>query len=161
MLTMQPARQTPRSTTDSLGTILVVDDDPSVLGLVSVSLQEAGYQVLKCMNAEKALQACRQHSGPIDLLIADIMLPPSQLSLGLKAKTPRPKTDGLEMVQTIKSLRPGIHVMLMSGQSEEALRTLDAAREYIAGQHPFLRKPFSVSVMLRLVKATLGEDPQT
>ncbi len=137
-----------------------MDDDPAVLGLVTVSLEEAGFHVLKCMNSEKALQACRQHRGPIHLLIADIMLPPSQLSLGLKAKSPRLKTDGLEMVQKIKSLRPETQVMLMSGQSEEALKNIDAAREYTAGQHPFLRKPFSVSVMLRLVKATLAESPR-
>ena len=156
---MEPAPRTPLATTDARPTVLVVDDDPSVLGLVTVSLEEAGFQVLKCANAERAVQACRHHPGPIHLLIADIMLPPSQLSIGAKTKGVRLKTDGLEMVQKVKALRPGIRVMLMSGQSEEALKSLDAAREYTAGQHPLLRKPFSQSMMLRMVKATLGEGP--
>jgi CheY-like chemotaxis protein len=138
-------------------TILVVDDDPSLLGLLSVSLEEAGFTVLKGTSSQKALEACRRHEGPIHLVIADIMLPPSnQLSLGQKGKGQRPNTDGLDLVRQLKAIRPETLVMLMSGQSEEALKNLDAMKDFLKEGCPFLRKPFSVGTMVRLVRETLG-----
>ena len=137
-------------------TVLLVDDDQSLLGLLAVSLQEAGFHVLRGTNSEKALEACRQHKGPIHLMIADVMLPPSQLSVGMKPKVQRPNLDGLELVKRVKSLRPEVQVMLMSGQPEEALKALDVMKAYMKEGRPFLRKPFSVATMIRIVRETLG-----
>jgi CheY-like chemotaxis protein len=68
--TLDPANQEP-----GLETILVVDDEAGIRELVLKILRRHGYQVLEAANGEEALAICREHSGAIDLLITDVLMP--------------------------------------------------------------------------------------
>ena len=56
-------------------TILVVDDEPTVLGTVRDGLTAHGYRVLEALDGETALQMAEAHQGPIALLLVDVVMP--------------------------------------------------------------------------------------
>ncbi len=56
-------------------TILLVEDDSSILSLFSADLEEQGYHVLRATTSQEAIQICKRHAGPIHLLLTDILLP--------------------------------------------------------------------------------------
>ena len=56
-------------------TILVVDDEEGLLTLMAECLEMAGYTVLCASDGNKALSVCRDHDGPIHLLISDVVMP--------------------------------------------------------------------------------------
>src|SRR3954466_11163463 len=69
------------NTTTSSATILVVDDEPAILGLCAAVLEPAGFTVLKAEGSSEALKICTQHTGAIDLLLTDLVLPPPGFQL--------------------------------------------------------------------------------
>src|SRR5260370_10199885 len=56
-------------------TILVAEDEPGIRALVRKILRRQGYQVLEAADGEEALRIMREHSGSIDMLITDVMMP--------------------------------------------------------------------------------------
>ena len=56
-------------------TVLLVEDDPALLGLVGDSLRHLGYQVLSASSGQEALRVAERHAGGIDLLLTDVVLP--------------------------------------------------------------------------------------
>src|SRR2546423_15133558 len=56
-------------------TILIVDDDDIVLQSTATILSRAGYEVLVASEGSAAIQAAREHNGPIDLLLTDVLMP--------------------------------------------------------------------------------------
>ena len=52
-------------------TILVVDDEQAIVQLCTVMLEQAGFSVLSATNSSEALEICKDHPGPIDLLLTD------------------------------------------------------------------------------------------
>jgi len=56
-------------------TILVAEDEPGIRALVRKILRRQGYRVLEAADGEEALRTMREHSGSIDLLITDVMMP--------------------------------------------------------------------------------------
>src|SRR5204863_8394678 len=56
-------------------TVLLVEDEPRVAVLIANSLKKAGYTVLQAMHGERALQILHAHSGLIDLLLTDVVMP--------------------------------------------------------------------------------------
>ena len=81
-------------------TILVVDDDPSVLDLVVEILRRQGFHVLSAKCAADAIQLAGANEQRIDLLLSDIEMP---------------AMSGPDLGQLLKKSRPDLHVMLMSG----------------------------------------------
>ena len=63
-------------------TILVVDNELPILRLYKALLEEAGFTVLEADGSSEALKMCTQHQGRIDLLLADLVLPPTGVSIG-------------------------------------------------------------------------------
>jgi signal transduction histidine kinase/CheY-like chemotaxis protein len=117
-------------------TILVVEDEFAVRRLAVQILEEQGYQVLKAANGPEALDVSRQHDGPIDLLLTDVIMP------GM---------NGRELAEQLRAHRPNLRVLYMSGYSDDviALQTLSAPGMTM------LSKPFSLEVMSAKVRATL------
>ena len=70
----QPASHQP--TAPKSATILVVDDEPSILKLCRAILQPEGFTILEAEGSSDALKICAKHDGPIDLLLTDLVLPP-------------------------------------------------------------------------------------
>jgi two-component system cell cycle sensor histidine kinase/response regulator CckA len=132
---MKP-RAAPRRPADT-ATILLAEDDKTVMDLVRFLLELEGYGVLATERGEAALEVGLRHRGPIHLLLTDVMMP------GMK---------GEELAERMMALRPGIRVLFMSGATgRELTRASGCLRE--AG---FIRKPFSPDLLARTVRQILS-----
>ena len=115
-------------------TLMVVDDDQQSLFMFRQILQQHGYQVLFARGGEAALKVCRMHMGRLDLLITDVVMP------GM---------SGQQLSDQVKSLRPGVRILFISGiMHAAALRAGEA----------FLPKPFTDEQLVSKV-AELLESP--
>ena len=117
-------------------TILVVEDDPAVRLLVEDILESAGYRMLIAEDGPSALQVAQRHTGEIDLLLTDVVLP---------------KMGGRDVAANLSRLRPGIKVLFMSGYTGHSATqhgTLDSDVNFIP-------KPFSPDALCEKVRAVL------
>ena len=117
-------------------TVLVVEDEESLLQLTTRLLQKAGYTVLAAADGEQALLASRQHTDNIDLLLTDLVMP---------------RMGGRLLAERLASLRPALKILYMSGYTDDAIvhrGVLDAATQFLA-------KPFSEAELTRKVRAVL------
>lgn len=135
-------------------TLLIVDDDPSTLLLSAKPLQEAGYTVFQAPGSSEALRLCAERTKPLDLVLADIFLPPPGFQLSVD-KNPYPRVNGLEMVERLLEEHPDIRVILMSSSPSLDLRSRGLVRDAL----PFLRKPFTSDALLTLVQQVLAGPP--
>lgn len=122
-------------------TILLVEDEALVRDLVRRVLLTSGYTVLEAVDGEQALQLRHEHPGPIDLLVADVMLP------GL---------SGPEVAKRLVAMQPGLPVLYMSGYARETVERYDLPLSTSA----FLQKPFTPAALLDRVREAL-KDPST
>ncbi len=119
------------------GRILLVEDEESVRGVASHLLATLGYQVLEAEDGEEALDLIKDHSGAIDLLISDVVLP------GM---------DGPALLKEAKPYLAGARVMFISGYAErDFAKTLDEDQGI-----SFLPKPFTLRQLAERVKQELG-----
>jgi CheY-like chemotaxis protein/Skp family chaperone for outer membrane proteins len=120
----------------ALGTLLLVDDDPSFLFVAANILRPAGFHVLEAESGQAALDRAGQHTGKIDLLVTDMMMP------GM---------NGRHLAQRFTKLRPGVRVLYISGIVDEG-----SAREAIEGEEAdFLGKPFEADTFTAKVRELL------
>jgi CheY-like chemotaxis protein len=117
-------------------TVLVVDDEPAVRLVTKRILQRNGYAVLEASGGAAALQVLREHPGPVQLLLTDVIMP---------------EMNGREVAERVRERRPGIRVMYMSAYSPEAI-ALDGLLDEGAA---FLRKPFEIGGLLEAVQQAL------
>ena len=116
-------------------TVLVVEDEAEVRELIREILQLDRHVVLEARDREEALALSERHKGPIDLLIADVVLPGSI-------------TD--DLVQRLTASRPGIRVLYVSGYLDDTEEI-----ESIPRVGPILQKPFTVAVLTQAVREVL------
>ena len=116
-------------------TILVVDDEPTVLDTVRDGLTAHGYQVLKASGGEEALQVLQGHQGPIALALVDVVMP------GM---------SGPEVAQRLHEARPDLKILFMSGFSTEVVVV-----HGLTPGDPLLVKPFSLESLARKVHEIL------
>jgi two-component system, cell cycle sensor histidine kinase and response regulator CckA len=122
----------PRDLTGS-GTIVLVEDDDAVRMFGARALRNKGYQVVEAKSGEVALDVIRGATGPIELLITDVVMP---------------QMDGPSLVREVRALDPTIKVIFMSGYAEEAFRQrLDREPDI-----NFLAKPFTLKELAAKVK---------
>jgi CheY-like chemotaxis protein len=131
-----PAVHIPRSLARGTETVLLAEDEHDVREVAREFLESAGYTVLEAPAGDAALEIAVSHSGAIDLLITDMIMP------GM---------SGQELARRMRALRDGIRVIYMSGYSEHAAG--EAAKCDAAAV--VLTKPFSRSVLLRTVRDIL------
>jgi two-component system, cell cycle sensor histidine kinase and response regulator CckA len=130
------ASNRPAPRTDGTETILLVEDGDEVRRVTEMQLQSAGYVVLPAANGEAALQLAAEHSGPIHLLLTDVMMP---------------RMSGPELAQRLIGLRPGLPVVFMSGYTErQVLRRTALSHDRVS-----LHKPFSLDELLSCVREHL------
>ncbi|MEW5725149.1 MAG: PAS domain S-box protein [Thermodesulfobacteriota bacterium] len=117
-------------------TILIVDDEETVLEVWAELLDELGYRVLKAANGEAALETYAAQGGAIDLVVLDLIMP----GLG-----------GGEVYDRLKAMNPGVRVLLASGYS------LDGEAEEILrrGCDGFIQKPFNLEQFSRKAREVL------
>jgi two-component system, cell cycle sensor histidine kinase and response regulator CckA len=142
-------RATQEATTSSTdaarrrGTILLVDDEPSVRSLSRQLLEKQHFTVLEAADGEEALEVYARHAGRIDLLISDLVMP---------------RLGGVELAQRLAEHEPSLAVLFLSGCNREDA-DLDQA---IAGRKPhFLAKPFRPVELIHAVGIALRERQES
>lgn len=137
-------------------TILVVDDEPSIVRLSQGFLEEAGFTVLGAEGSSEALRICTHHAGPIDLLLADLVLPPPGFQLA-STSNQFPHVNGHELAVRATVIRNGLRIILMSGNPDKELASHGIKR----GTLPFLTKPFNRDRLIALVQSVLAKPAPT
>ena len=137
-------------------TVLVVDDDETVVAYCKKILQEAGCSILSASGSSEALKICKQHGGTIDLLITDLVLPPPEFSFA-SSENEFPHVHGHELALRALRMRKDLHVILMSGNPDADLAGYGIRKDTL----PFLSKPFDPPAFVSLVKQTLHTPPPT
>ncbi len=137
-------------------TILVVDDDPAMLLLCQKILQNAGHEVLQAPGSSEALKLYAEHGSPIDVVLADVVLPPPGFQLSVE-NNPYPRVNGSDMVDRLLSAKKEVRIILMSSTSALDLQAKGLLRNGL----PFLMKPFAADALLELVQKVLAGPPAT
>jgi PAS domain S-box-containing protein len=117
-------------------TVLVVEDDEALRGLVSQVLTKRGYKVLMAADPQSAVEINAQHRGPIQLLLTDFVLR---------------QMNGHELAQKVTASRPGTRVLFMSGYTSEAI----AHQGNLEADVSFLQKPFTTAGLAQKVREVL------
>jgi CheY-like chemotaxis protein len=117
-------------------TILLVEDDPAVRGLVDEALRFKGYEVLIARHGIEALLAGAKHLGPIHLLLTDVVMP---------------QMSGPEVAEQLAIVRPAMKVMFMSGYPDHPAFSKGGVKEGTA----FLQKPFTMDALTQKVREVL------
>jgi len=117
-------------------TVLVVEDEPTVLKLAQRALERCGYKVLTAAEPEEGIDLFRVNKGSIDLLLTDVMMP------GM---------NGPEMARIIQRESPGLRCLYMSGYSAEVI----AERGLLDRSVHIIEKPFSIKELSRRVRELL------
>ncbi|HJX33889.1 MAG TPA: PAS domain S-box protein [Desulfatiglandales bacterium] len=128
--------QTPVKDLGGSETVLVVEDNVSILNLAQKALQKYGYRVLTANSGEDALRICRGYEGPIDLLLTDVVMP----TMG-----------GKETVERLQPLYPHMKVIYMSGYTDDAIVHLGVLEPGLN----FIEKPFSPEALAVKVREVL------
>lgn len=118
-----------------MSTILVVDDEPLVLGMVAMMLEEDGHSVLTAGSGADAINLWRTHRGGIDLLVSDVRMP---------------VMDGCALANALQQENPNLPVLLISGYCEGEPMGCN-------GRLPLLAKPFSMPTLLLAVHKLLDQ----
>ncbi|HEX3854731.1 MAG TPA: response regulator [Polyangiaceae bacterium] len=136
-----PATATPKKTGEAghSETLLVVEDEASVLRVTKRILEQAGYRVLSASSLVQAVTIARSTPGPIELLLTDLVLPDG---------------GGRDVAERIAELRPEIRVLYVSGYTDDpALRHGISASEV-----EFLAKPFAPDQLVARVREVLDRS---
>jgi two-component system cell cycle response regulator CpdR len=128
--------------------VLLVDDDPAVLAVLSHGLEEHGFRVVKAQSFLEALQRAKDFAR-IDVLASDVILP-GAMKLA-KHNLQHPPKHGIELMRQLIALRPGIKVILFSGHSDETINSLGMPPDTI-----FLRKPLTGETLARSIRELLS-----
>ena len=118
--------------TDDL-TILVVDDEPNILEVVSAYLRRELYRVVTAADGDEALKQAAEHNP--DLIVLDVMLP---------------KLDGLEVVRRIRATS-NTPIIMLTARGEETDKLVGLGM----GADDYLTKPFSPRELVARIKAVL------
>jgi len=126
------------SSTSNPATILAVDDDPAVLGLIDEVLSTAGYNVLLAGGGRSAIETYERTSEPIHLLLTDVIMP---------------DLTGPVVAERLCERQPGLQVMFISGFHDAEMVQRFVARKGFM----LLPKPFTTDGLLRGVQASLAD----
>ena len=119
-------------------TVLVAEDDAIIRGLVVRYLSTRGYLTLSAANGEEALAMALNRKNPIHLLITDVVMP---------------IMGGRELADRITAIQPGIHILFMSGYTEDSIVHQSVLNQGVN----FIQKPFSMGDFMRKIREALEE----
>ncbi|MEA2060312.1 MAG: PAS domain S-box protein [Thermodesulfobacteriota bacterium] len=133
-----PDKTIPEKNTAAGGTetILLVEDEPSILKITRMMLERNGYTVLSADTPALAMEKAKNHSGSIALLMTDVVMP---------------EMNGRDLAGQISRLYPDIRVLFMSGYTADVI-----AHQGILGDGlAFIQKPFSMADMTEKIRNVL------
>jgi two-component system KDP operon response regulator KdpE len=120
-------------------TVLIIDDDKTLIDLLGQALGKAGYEIMSATNGIDGLQILYKHS--VDLVILDVMMP---------------RMDGWETCTRIRDISD-VPVIMLTAKDEEA----DALKGFQRGADDYVTKPFSFAELTARVKAVLQRAHKT
>lgn len=117
--------------------VLVADDDPDILSLVTLRLERDGYEVIGAPDGERAVEEALERTP--DLALIDVSMP---------------KLDGYEVTERLRQNQPtsATPIILLTARVQDS----DVARGIEAGADDYVRKPFSMADLRTRVQAALG-----
>ncbi len=137
-LKMDPAAQQVR-TLPGRETVLIVEDEPAVRRLTRKFLEISGYQVVEAVDVAEAISATKDHTGSIDLLLTDVIMP---------------DLSGPELAKRLRKIKPDLKVLYMSGYPGEFI-----ARHGVSGaEMGYLQKPFSQEALAGKMREVLDSS---
>ncbi|MBT8341012.1 MAG: PAS domain S-box protein [Desulfatitalea sp.] len=113
-------------------TVLIVEDDGSILKLAKTMLERLGYRVMEARSPGLAIDLAKQHAGQIHLLITDVVMP---------------EMNGRDLADQLHTLYPELKILFMSGYTADVIAhrgVLDAGVNFI--QKPFSNKDLAIKV---------------
>lgn len=126
-------------------TVLLVEDNESLRGLLQCALNEAGYRVRTAENGHQALEIA--DTFPIDVVVTDILMP---------------EVNGLELIVELKARNASCRIIAMTGGGSMLVNTIGSLNDRHAdvfGTHHTLQKPFQTGELIDTLEAVLSEDP--
>ena len=120
-------------------TILFVEDEASLRRAATSSLTRLGYRVLEAEDGDAGLAAAAQHSGPVDILITDVIMP---------------GRNGRELADALRARQPDLPVLFTSGYAEDIL----GEEGLVAEEEHFLPKPYRLSTLARRIREILTNE---
>jgi len=115
--------------------ILLVEDNDALRELTRETLELLGYRVLEAIDGPVALEMARHHTGAIDLLLTDVVMP---------------KMGGTVLAERLAAEIPGIKVLFISGYTADAVGVLETGRAFLA-------KPFTAEALEAKVREVLAQ----
>lgn len=119
-------------------TILVAEDEPTILELTAAMLQHLGYTVLQANTPGEAIRIAEEYTGKIHLLLTDVVMP---------------EMNGRVLAQKILSLYPDIKRLFMSGYTANTIAHHGVLDEEVH----FIQKPFSLNELAAKLNEVLKE----
>jgi two-component system, cell cycle sensor histidine kinase and response regulator CckA len=135
------AAETPGGMPAGAETILLVEDEAIIRGLLCEALQMAGYTILEASHGAEALRISAQHDSPIHLLVTNVVMP------GMR---------GPEVAQRLTAAYPAMKILFISGYPPDAIPHQDRLDPELA----FLQKPFTPNELAHKIRAIL-DSPST
>ncbi|MDX9802321.1 MAG: transporter substrate-binding domain-containing protein, partial [Spirochaetia bacterium] len=120
-------------------TILVVEDELSILKLTEKMIEKLGYNVLTSDNPVDAINLAGKYSGKIDLLITDVVMP---------------EMNGRNLAEKIQEIFPDIKVLYMSGYTANVIAHQGVLEEGVF----FIQKPFSINDLGIRIKEAMQKE---
>lgn len=118
-------------------TVLLVEDDDGVRKVTAAMLRTLGYKVIEAPGGMEALRHCREHNGPIHLLMTDVVMP---------------MMNGREVANRVQTILPGVKTLFVSGYTDDAILRHGVLDEGV----PFLNKPVSHEALSRKLREVLA-----
>lgn len=116
--------------------IVIVDDDPTMVSVLSEVLREHRHEIIPAHNADRAFEVVKEQAP--DLVLTDIEMPEG-------------KPQGLKLLQQIKEYNRSIPVIMITGQGSKE-RAVQALR---GGAHDFIEKPFQIDELVKRIDNAL------
>jgi PAS domain S-box-containing protein len=119
-------------------TVLLVEDEPAILEVSKAMLDILGYTLLASNSPREALQLAARHSGAIDLLITDVIMP---------------EMNGLDLSIQLRTLIPGLETIYISGYPASVI-----AQKGVLQVENYIQKPFSMKDLAAKIRTVLAKS---
>jgi len=119
-------------------TVLVVDDEEDLRDIMRRMLERRGFDTLVAADADAAIATCREHDGPIDVLVTDLGLPGA---------------SGGELSRAATELRPDMAVVHISGLPKDIAVT----KGLITDGALLVKKPFTSDLLIEALRVAISE----
>jgi len=131
-------RKLPREILGGKETVLLVDDEETIVEVIEKALLLTGYKVLVARGGEEAVQVFQKNRERIDIVILDMIMP----GMG-----------GGKVFDALRAIQPGVKVVLSSGYSIDG----EASQIMARGCNGFIQKPFGIKELSQKIREVMGE----